>query len=346
MKHTDLDHVDTQQSNQLDSTSADAAFGGQDNSQVCPSYHCQDDTDETCSTLRSLSRCLVRKLGLLDSVLGDLPLSPVQAHTLIELNHQELSIKQLSEILNIDKSNASRAISQLCEKHFARTRNNPKDSRSSLCQLTPQGKRLLNKLNKQQNRLFEQILAQLSDAAIVELETALTGYTRAIDLAELQQDYCVRIIEADDDAAMAAVIREVSAEYGLTPDKGYGVADASLDHLSQVYADEQACYWVIEKEGQILGGAGIAPLSGAAGTCELQKMYFSSALRGKGFAKRLACQAIAFAKNQGYQACYLETTAVLAEAVRLYEKLGFVHLDAPLGSTGHDACEMPMLLTL
>ncbi|WP_394205189.1 GNAT family N-acetyltransferase [Shewanella waksmanii] len=345
MKHTDTDHVNEPLSDQQHREGSTIELAGSQ-PLVCPSYHCQDDNDQTCSNLRSLSRSLVRKLGLLDSVLGELPLSPVQAHALIELNHQELSIKQLAEILNIDKSNASRAISQLCEKHFARTRNNPKDSRSSLCQLTPQGKRLLNRLNKQQNQLFDQILAQLPDAAIAQLERALTDYTRAIELTQRQQGYQVRLITANDDKAMAQVIREVSAEYGLTPDKGYGVADPSLDHLSQVYASDNACYWVIEHQGQILGGAGIAPLAGVANTCELQKMYFSPVLRGKGFAKRLAYQAIAFAKNQGYQACYLETTSVLSEAVKLYEQLGFNRLPSPLGNTGHDACEIPMLLAL
>lgn len=35
----------------------------------------------------------------------------------------------------------------------------------------------------------------------------------------------LRRISADDNAAIARVIRKVSAEYGLTADKGYTVAD-------------------------------------------------------------------------------------------------------------------------
>ncbi|MGL4939216.1 MAG: MarR family transcriptional regulator, partial [Shewanella sp.] len=52
------------------------------------------------------------------------------------------------------------------------------------------------------------------------------------------------------------------------------------------------------------------------------------------------------ARQTGYQSCSLETTAVLTEAVKLYEHLGFQHLSTPLGNTGHDACEIPMLLAL
>ncbi|MCG9695709.1 bifunctional helix-turn-helix transcriptional regulator/GNAT family N-acetyltransferase [Shewanella sp. Isolate11] len=301
---------------------------------------------QTCTSLRSLSRSLAKQLGLLDSVYGDLPLSPVQAHAIIEMDTQALSIKQLASCLNIDKSNASRAVSQLCEKGYATTRNNPRDSRSSLCQLTPQGKRQLKALNDQQNQVFEQILAQLSQAQIDQLTSSLTQYSRAIEQAKMQQGFTIRSITTEDNPHIARVIRQVSAEYGLTPDKGYGVADPTLDNLYQVYQAADAHYWIIEAKNRVYGGAGIAPLAGNPGVCELQKMYFDSNIRGKGFAKRLALQALTFARAQGYSHCYLETTACLQEAIKLYEKLGFEYLQQPLGNTGHDACELPMMLKL
>nr|WP_076416311.1 bifunctional helix-turn-helix transcriptional regulator/GNAT family N-acetyltransferase [Shewanella sp. UCD-KL12] len=318
----------------------------------------QNGYSQQGSELRAVSRKIVRQLGVLDSACGDLPLTPVQAHALIELSHGAISIKELAVQLNVDKSNASRAATHLVEKGFAETKSNPRDCRSLLAQLTPQGRRLLQKLDRQQNIIFEQILSQLSPDETDQIELALSRYHKAIQRAQLQQDYQIREITADDDLAMANVIREVSAEYGLTADKGYGVADLSLDKLSQEYQSQQARYWVIEKEGEILGGGGIAKLStnnsevnnsevnNDEQVCELQKMYFSQALRGKGFAKRLAFIALKFAREQGYQACYLETTASLNEAVKLYESMGFEHIDSHMGNTGHDACEMPMLLKL
>lgn len=41
----------------------------------------------------------------------------------------------------------------------------------------------------------------------------------------------MRRITEQDNPAIAAVIRTVSAEYGLTADKGYTVADPNLDEL-------------------------------------------------------------------------------------------------------------------
>ncbi len=298
------------------------------------------------SQLRRLSRQLIRQLGLLDAACGNQPLSPVQAHTLIELGQSSYSIKQLAEILNIDKSNASRAVSHLVEKGLAKTTANPKDNRSLVAQLTPSGKKQLIKLDDQQNQQFNEIMAQLPTTQIAQIEQSLSQYNKAVMQSKAQVGYSIREITAADNAAMAQIIRDVSAEYGLTADKGYGVSDPTLDNLSEVYQQSNACYWVIELDGQLLGGGGIAPLNNQPGVCELQKMYFSQALRGKGFARRLALQAINFATEQGFDACYLETTANLTQAIKLYESLSFKHLDSPLGNTGHDACEITMLLKL
>lgn len=97
----------------------------------------------------------------------------------------------------------------------------------------------------------------------------------------------VRPIEAKDNSGIAAVIREVSAEHGLTADKGYAVADPILDTLFEVYNQPRSAYWVVEMEGKIVGGGGISQLAGGDNqTAELQKMYLSSVLRGKGLAKK------------------------------------------------------------
>ncbi|MBS0056040.1 GNAT family N-acetyltransferase [Yersinia sp. Marseille-Q3913] len=157
----------------------------------------------------------------------------------------------------------------------------------------------------------------------------------------------VRPITAADNLSIANVIRDVSAEFGLSADKGYTVSDPNLDHLYELYSQPRSAYWVIEVDGNIAGGGGIAPLSGGeTDLCELQKMYFLPLLRGKGLAKQLALQALEFARQQGFGRCYLETTASLTSAVGLYEKLGFEHIDGPMGNTGHVDCEVTMLKIL
>ena len=126
------------------------------------------------------------------------------------------------------------------------------------------------------------------------------------------QSPVMRRLTQQDNPAIARVIRQVSAEYGLTADKGYTVADPNLDELYQVYSQPGHAYWVVEYEGEVVGGGGIAPLAGSeSDICELQKMYFLPAIRGKGLAKKLALMAMEQAREMGFKRCYLETTAFL-----------------------------------
>lgn len=116
------------------------------------------------------------------------------------------------------------------------------------------------------------------------------------------QSPVMRRLTLQDNPAIARVIRQVSAEYGLTADKGYTVADPNLDELYQVYSQPGHAYWVVEYEGEVVGGGGIAPLAGSeSDICELQKMYFLPAIRGKGLAKKPGLKGDGGGKRNGLQ---------------------------------------------
>ncbi len=298
--------------------------------------------------LRALSRDLVRELGMLSQQCGELALSPLEAHLLIELESGPATNQQLAERLRIDKSNASRPLARLAERELISWHPHPSDGRSKEARLTIAGQAQLLDLHQEMDSAMEETLAQLTLTEREQLWEGLRLYRSALSRARRQQGYRIRPITQTDNPAIAAVVRAVSAEYGLTADKGYGVADPNLDFLHETYLGERSRYWVIEgPDGSILGGGGIAPLAGEEGqVCELQKMYFMPSLRGLGLGRRLVLQALDEARALGYQRCYLETTAVLREATALYESLGFEHLPGPLGSTGHDACEICMVLAL
>ncbi|WP_417883685.1 GNAT family N-acetyltransferase [Vibrio rumoiensis] len=159
--------------------------------------------------------------------------------------------------------------------------------------------------------------------------------------------YTIRSIQPQDNPQIAQVIRNVSAEFGLTADKGYSVADPTLDTLFEVYQAEQSYYWIlVDQDNQVVGGAGIAPLAGKPEVCELQKMYILNHARGQGYAQKLIDTCFEQARKIGFEECYLESTAELKAALALYQRLGFRHLDAPWGNTGHSDCEVVMAKAL
>lgn len=149
-----------------------------------------------------------------------------------------------------------------------------------------------------------------------------------------------RPIEPKDDAAMAAVIRAVMPEFGADG-PGFALHDPEVDFMSRAYAAPGAAYFVVVDEaGKVVGGGGIAALEGGGpGVCELRKMYFLPEARGKGVGETLLRHCLQVAKGLGYRTCYLETLTGMDQAMKLYGKLGFQPLCAPLGRTGHGGCD-------
>jgi putative acetyltransferase len=160
-------------------------------------------------------------------------------------------------------------------------------------------------------------------------------------------DIKTRAIQQKDNKAIATVIREVLVEMGV-PKVGTAYEDKSLDSMYETYDHSRMKYYVVEEEGKIIGGAGIAPLEGEVvnDICELQKMYFLSQARGKGVGYKMINRCLDFAKEQGYAKCYLETMPYMESAKKLYQKVGFIPLKEPIGDTGHYSCQAWMIKEL
>lgn len=159
-------------------------------------------------------------------------------------------------------------------------------------------------------------------------------------------NFKIREIQLKDNPKIAKVIRKILIEFGV-PKVGTAYADKILDTLYEAYDTEKAIYYVIEKEGEILGGAGIKQLDNFEGNvCELQKMYFLPEARGIGLGSRMMETCLQKAKEFGFEQCYLETLPYMEDARKLYRKAGFKDLDAPMGDTGHYSCNLWMLKEL
>ncbi|WP_024770510.1 GNAT family N-acetyltransferase [Aquimarina macrocephali] len=160
-------------------------------------------------------------------------------------------------------------------------------------------------------------------------------------------DIKIRAIQLKDNKVIASVIREVLIEMGV-PKVGTAYEDKSLDSMCETYDYSRMQYYVVEEEGKIIGGAGIAPLEGevAGNICELQKMYFLPQARGKGVGYKMINRCLDFAKEQGYAKCYLETMPYMESARKLYKKVGFIPLEEPIGDTGHYSCQAWMIKDL
>lgn len=156
----------------------------------------------------------------------------------------------------------------------------------------------------------------------------------------------IRAIKADDDAAVAHVIRTVMPEFGAVGD-GFAINDPEVDWMHRAYTQPRSAYFVVERDAVVLGGGGIAPLQDAdTDTCELRKMYVLPELRGAGVGVALMQRCLEVARAFDFSRCYLETLRGMDAAMRLYERSGFGRIAAPLGNTGHGGCNTFYLLAL
>lgn len=156
----------------------------------------------------------------------------------------------------------------------------------------------------------------------------------------------IRKIAADDNAAAAEMIRTILREFKIDR-PGTVYTDPTTDQLSKLFEHPESAYWLAEEDGEIIGGCGIYPTTGLPEGCvELVKLYTAASARGKGIGKMLMQKSIESAQHFGYNEIYLESFPELTTAINMYKKAGFITLPAPLGNSGHFACNVWMLLVL
>ncbi len=156
----------------------------------------------------------------------------------------------------------------------------------------------------------------------------------------------LRLIRPEDNPAVAQIIRQVMTEFGAVG-CGFSIEDTEVDSMYEAYPVPGSAFFVIERNGRLLGCGGVGPLAGGEPTvCELRKMYFLDELRGSGLGTQLLELLLDTARDAGYSSCYLETMDNMSKARKLYRKHGFKPIESPLGNTGHGSCNRFMVKEL
>lgn len=158
--------------------------------------------------------------------------------------------------------------------------------------------------------------------------------------------FSIQPITGKQNDEICAIIKAVGAEFGAVGE-GFGPSDPEVLAMSHYYTlDRKSLYLVATLNGKIVGGCGLAPFNDSAQVCELKKLFLLPESRGLGLGKQLSKQCLVFAKEQGFEQCYLDTLKSMVSAIKLYETLGFEHLDKPLTGTEHGGCDVWMLKQL
>ncbi len=139
-----------------------------------------------------------------------------------------------------------------------------------------------------------------------------------------------REIKPSDNYALADLIRVNLKAYKLDI-PGTAYFDEHLDRLSEFYLADRSerFYYILEDEGKLAGGIGLAKIDLFEECAELQKLYLSDDVKGKGLGYKLISLIEDKARELGYKRIYLETHDNLKAAVHLYERCDYTEIDKP-----------------
>ncbi|HEY9642541.1 MAG TPA: GNAT family N-acetyltransferase [Coleofasciculaceae cyanobacterium] len=135
------------------------------------------------------------------------------------------------------------------------------------------------------------------------------------------RDFLIRDWQPADRLTAAALIQSVLVDYGLA-----GEPDGADRDVLQVEASYWATggqFWVVERQGQLVGTGGYYPIDRGSNAVELRKMYLLPEVRGQGLGRYLLTALEAAIASQGFTQIWIETASVLKEAVQLYESQGY-----------------------
>jgi putative acetyltransferase len=104
-------------------------------------------------------------------------------------------------------------------------------------------------------------------------------------------------------------------------------AMSDLDNLRSHYFDNNGTFLVLIDEGRVVGSGAIRRLNNDI--CEVKRMWFLKAYRGRGLGTKMAQMLLDFARKKGYKKVRLDTAdeQKQAQAIQLYQRLGFYFIE-------------------
>lgn len=89
-------------------------------------------------------------------------ISESQCFVLVEIGRKpNISVKELAEILRLDKSGVSRTVEELVQKDYVERKPSTEDRRFVVLNLTLKGKERFEKIENDMNRKFKEILDKI-----------------------------------------------------------------------------------------------------------------------------------------------------------------------------------------
>ncbi|SDK94957.1 transcriptional regulator, MarR family with acetyltransferase activity [Nocardioides sp. YR527] len=267
--------------------------------------------------MRKFNMSYVRRVGALeDSFLGSgLPYGT--ARILYEIGLGAGTVQELRIRLGgLDSGYVSRMLRTLETKGYVTVKPDPADGRRRLVELTEDGLKQWDDLERRSEERAHQLLDPLTPRQRDRLNEALA----TADLLVRAATITIEQVDPRDPMAQEAMghyFAEIGDRFGFTVgDEGFG-DDPSL-------RPPHGAFFVAASDGAPVACGGVREFDG---TGEIKRMWVDPAWRGAGLGSRLLRHLEAEALRLGHTVVRLDTRDVLSEAIGVYERAGYERID-------------------
>lgn len=109
-------------------------------------------------------------------------ISDTQCFVLVEIGRKaNISVKELAEILRLDKSGISRTVEELVQKGYAKREPSKEDRRYVVINLTDKGVERFNKIENDMDRRFKSILDKIPEDKRSQVVESIRLYNEAFE---------------------------------------------------------------------------------------------------------------------------------------------------------------------
>ena len=278
--------------------------------------------------IRAASRSLVRDWGFMGGSFAGGDLSPSAVHALIEIDHGEVSAREIATRLRLEKSSVSRMLRKLVESGEVSEQVDGRDSRLKNLTLTAAGKLKVAAIHAHARAQVEEALGRLQPGQERSVLEGLSLYSAALAAQAPSPGERPGVdVAAGYQPGLIARITQMHALY-YARESGFGQRFESLvagglaqfcDRLDKPVNG----IWTALRAGEIVGSVAIDGQDLGDNIAHLRWFIVDDSLRGSGAGRRLLAAALDFADRQGFGETHLWTFSGLSAARHLYESVGF-----------------------
>jgi DNA-binding MarR family transcriptional regulator/GNAT superfamily N-acetyltransferase len=267
--------------------------------------------------LRRFNRTYTQRIGALDESFLGLGLPLGAARLVFEIGEAGATVRDLRNRLGLDSGQLARQLRRLEDDGLVSVAPDPADRRRRTARLTRAGRALRRRLDDRSEQLARRLVAPLTPRQQARLTEALATADLLVRAATVDI-HEVHPSEPEARSAVQSYFRELDERFPTGFDPGNPNDEEAM-------APGAGAFVVATSDGEPVACGGVQTLEPGVG--EIKRMWVHPGWRGAGLGARLLRHLEQVAADLGHTTIKLDTNGTLVEAIAMYERAGYRHID-------------------